>query len=170
MTALHQLAQVNIALARSPLDAPVLADFMAALGPVNARADAAPGFVWRMQTEAGDATAVRGFGGSERLIVNMSVWTSLEALRSFVFTDREHLAVMRRRREWFERLELHTALWWVPAGHEPTVAEAEERMDVLRKHGATPRAFSFRASFPAPADGDERPVEAVRDERWLCPA
>jgi heme-degrading monooxygenase HmoA len=158
------LAQVNLALAREPLDAPLLAEFMAALAPVNARADAAPGFVWRMQTEGGDATAVRGFGDDPQLIINLTVWASLEAMRDFVYRDPEHLAIMRRRREMFERLDLHTALWWVPAGHRPDVAEAEERMEHLRVHGPTPHAFSFREHFGAGA------VEAERDDRWLCPA
>jgi Domain of unknown function (DUF3291) len=158
------LAQVNIARAREPLDAPLLADFMSQLAPVNARADRAPGFVWRMQTEDGDATAVRGFGGDERLIINLTVWSSLGAMRDFVYSDPAHLAVMRRRREWFERLSLHTVLWWVPPGHTPNVAEAEERMEHLRAHGPTPHAFTFREHF-APGE-----VVVVRDERWLCPA
>lgn len=158
------LAQVNIALAREPLDTPLLAEFMAQLAPVNAGADVAPGFVWRMQTEDGDATGVRGFGDDERLIINLTVWESLEAMRDFVFSDPAHLAVMRRRREWFERLALHTVLWWVPADHEPSVAEAEARMEHLREHGPTPHAFTFRAHF-APDD-----TRARRDDRSLCPA
>jgi hypothetical protein len=137
------LAQVNIALPREPLDAPLLAGFVAALAPVNAVADASPGFVWRLQTEDGDATAIRAFG-DDRLIVNMSVWESSEALRAFVYGD-AHAAVLRRRREWFERLaEPETALWWVPAGTTPTVAEAEERLAHLRAHGAGPHAFTLR--------------------------
>jgi hypothetical protein len=144
------LAQVNIALPREPLDTPLLADFVAALAPVNAVADASPGFVWRLQTEDGDATAIRAFG-DDRLIVNMSVWESVEALRAFVH-GHGHAAVLRRRREWFERLgEAETALWWVPAGTLPTIADAEERLAHLRAHGATPRAFTLRTTFPAPA-------------------
>ena len=167
MRTAHHLAQVNLALAREPLDAPLLADFMAALAPVNARADRAPGFVWRLQS-GGDATGIRGFGGSERLIINMSVWTSLADLREFVYRDAEHLAVMRRRRAWFERLAVHTALWWVPAGHRPDVPEAEERMAHLTAHGPTPHAFGFRSAFAPP---DEPALEpGAADDRWLCPA
>lgn len=151
MSSRVELAQVNIALAREPLDAPLLSDFMAQLAPVNARADAAPGFVWRMQSEDGDATSVRGFGGSERLIINMSTWRSLEDLRRFVYGDPAHLTVMRRRREWFERIKLHMVLWWVPAGHRPTVAEAEARMADLEALGPSPRAFTFREHFPPDA-------------------
>jgi Domain of unknown function (DUF3291) len=138
----RQLAQVNVALPREPLDAPRMADFMAALAPVNAVADASPGFVWRLQTEDGDATAIRAFGG--RLMINLSVWESVESLRAFVYGS-AHAAVLRRRREWFERLgEPETALWWVPAGTIPTIADAEERLAHLRTHGPTPRAFTLR--------------------------
>jgi Domain of unknown function (DUF3291) len=162
----HHLAQVNIALPREPLDAPLLQDFVAQLEPVNATADASPGFVWRLQTDDGDATGVRAFG-DDRMIVNMSVWESLEALRDFVYASREHIAVLRRRREWFERMaEAFMVLWWVPAGHVPSVAEAEERLALLRAAGPTPDAFTFRQSFPPP---DADPVALV-DERDLCPA
>ncbi|MEA2145579.1 MAG: hypothetical protein QOG59_1166 [Solirubrobacteraceae bacterium] len=165
MTNGHQLAQVNIALARDPLDAPLLADFIDALGPVNARADRAPGFVWRMQTEDGDATSIRGFGDDPRLIINLTVWESLEAMRDFVYRNPQHVAVMRRRREWFERLDLHAVLWWVPVGHRPTVAEAEERLEHLRSHGPTSIAFTFRHHFDSPD-----PAVGYADDRWLCPA
>lgn len=160
-----QLAQLNIALPLEPLDTPLLAEFVAALEPVNAVADASPGFVWRLQTEDGDATAVRGFG-DDRLIVNMSVWESLEALGDFVFGD-AHVAVMRRRREWFHRLRsVYTVLWWVPEGHRPTVAEAERRLELLAAHGPSPEAFTFQRPFPAP--GGE-PGAVDRDDRF-CPA
>jgi hypothetical protein len=144
-----QLAQLNIALPSEPLDAPALAGFVAALAPVNALADAAPGFVWRLQTEDGDATTVRGLG-DDRLIINLSVWDSLLSLGDFVY-GREHLAVMRRRREWFVPMTAaYTVLWWVEAGHRPTVDEAGERLTLLRKHGPSPSAFTFRSAFPPP--------------------
>lgn len=149
MTNSYQLAQVNIALPQEPLDTPLLAEFVAALAPVNALADASPGFVWRLQTDDGDATAIRVFD-DDRLIVNMSVWQSFEALADFVYRS-AHTNVMRHRREWFHRLgELHMALWWVPAGHEPGVAEAEERLRLLQAHGPSAAAFTFRAPFPPP--------------------
>ncbi|GAA2799970.1 DUF3291 domain-containing protein [Saccharopolyspora taberi] len=164
MTAFH-LAQVNIALPVAPLDSAELAGFVAALDPVNAAADAAPGFVWRLQTEDGDATAVRGFG-DDRIIVNMSVWESVEALADYVYRDPGHLAVLRRRREWFPKMaEAHTVLWWVPAGHRPTVAEAEQRLSLLREHGPSPEAFTFREPFPAPGGAQVR-----KDDDWMCPA
>lgn len=127
---------------------------------MNALADRSPGFVWRLQTEDGDATAVRGFG-DDRLIVNMSVWESVDALAAFVYGG-AHVEVMRRRREWFERMRMFMCLWWITAGHRPTVAEAEERLAHLDARGPTPRAFTFRDRFPAPGATDtraERPAD-----------
>lgn len=148
MDAFH-LAQINIALPQAPLDTPQLAEFVAALDAVNDAADNAAGFVWRLQTEEGDATGITAFG-DDRLIVNLSVWESLEALRGFVYAGRRHAAVMRRRREWFTGMgEAHLALWWTPAGRLPTVEDAEARLDCLRRDGPSPAAFTFRDSFPA---------------------
>jgi hypothetical protein len=143
------LAQVNIALPLEPLDSVLLADFVAALAPVNALADGRPGFVWRLQGDAGDAMSVRGFG-DDRIIVNMSTWESLDALADFVFKS-AHSNVMRARRKWFSPMkEVYAALWWVPAGHRPSVREAEERVQHLREHGPTSRAFTFKQPFPSP--------------------
>jgi hypothetical protein len=158
----HHVAQVNIGRLLAPLDAPELADFVEALDPVNALADVAPGFVWRLQTEDGDATALRVF--DEYTLVNMSVWESIDALADFVYRS-HHVDVMRRRREWFERpTEAFLALWWVPAGTVPTLADAEQRLVHLRTHGPTPEAFTLRDPFPAPGGAD---VET--DDRWACP-
>jgi Domain of unknown function (DUF3291) len=135
---------------------------------VNEAADASRGFVWRLQTEDGDATGIRGFG-DDRLIINMSVWESLDALRAFVYSSGvRHIEVMRRRREWFERMaESHLVLWWVPAGHQPSLEEAEERLGLLRRLGPSPAAFSFRQSFPAP---DTESDAIFIDDRELCPS
>jgi Domain of unknown function (DUF3291) len=143
----HHLAQVNLARPLEPLESELLSDFVAALDPVNAVADRTPGFVWRLQAEDGNATSIPVFE-DDSLIVNMSVWESLEALRSFVYTTPEHLAVLKRRREWFGRMDVFMALWWVPVGHIPTVAEAEERITLLRAIGPSPDAFTFRRPFP----------------------
>jgi uncharacterized protein DUF3291 len=149
--AAHHLAQVNLATLRAPLDSPELAGFVAQLEPVNALADQSPGFVWRLQTEDGDATAIRPFE-DDRVIVNLTVWASLEALRTFVYASR-HLDVMRQRRAWFHRMpDPFMALWWVPAGIIPTVAEAKDRLELLACQGPTAAAFTFRAPFPEPAD------------------
>lgn len=158
------LAQVNIGEIRAPIDSELLADFMAALAPINALADASPGFVWRLQTDAGNATALRIFG-DDRLMVNMSVWESLDALADFVYRS-AHAGVMRRRRKWFYPLERAIfALWWAPAGHIPTIAEAEERLRILEARGPSPEAFTFRAPYPPP--GAAAPI-VPRAE--ACPA
>ena len=167
-----QLAQVNIGRLRAPLDSAQLAGFVAALDPVNALADAAPGFVWRLQTEDGNATAVRAFewdqGGSAGVLLNMSVWESVEALAAFVYSD-GHKQVLRRRREWFEPMtQAYTALWWVPRGHVPTTGDAEDRIRHLRAHGPTPRAFTLRTHFPPPGEGERAPRPGRAD--WMCPA
>lgn len=148
MSSKHHVVQVNIARAKAPLDSEMLASFMAELEPVNALADSAPGFVWRLQTEEGDATSLRPFP-DDQMIVNMSVWESIEALWEFVYSA-GHLTVMRRRREWFNRMEDHQTLWWIPAGHEPTVDEAKERLELLASSGPTAEAFTFKQRFPAP--------------------
>ena len=146
----YELAEVNIARLLAPLDSAQLADFVAGLEPINALGDAAPGFVWRLQDEgSGDATSFRPFD-DDWIIVNLTVWTSAETLRAFVYSD-EHRAYLRRRREWFERLdEAVTVLWWVPAGHRPTAAEARTRLEHLRKHGTTEYAFRLSDTVAPP--------------------
>ena len=142
------LAQVNVARLRQPIDHPATAAFVAGLEPVNALADGTTGFVWRLQTEDGDATALRVFPDPE-IIVNLSVWTSVAALREFVYRS-GHTPFLRRRAEWFERMDLPTvALWWVRAGHVPDVQEARSRLDFLAAHGPTPYAFGLRTVEPA---------------------
>jgi hypothetical protein len=147
------LAQINVGRAVGPVDGPQLAAFRALLDPVNALADSRPGFVWRLQTDAGNATALRPYD-DDRIIVNMSVWESIEALRAFVYTTM-HAQVMRRRREWFERFATsYLALWWMPAGVVPTVDDAKLRLASLDARGPTPYAFTFRRTFapePVPA-------------------
>jgi hypothetical protein len=144
----HHLAQLNIALLRAPLDTPLLADFVASLEPINALADKSLGFVWRLQTEEGHATSIRGFD-NDAIIVNLSVWESIETLFDFTYRG-AHIELLRRRREWFQRMaEAHQCLWWIPAGHIPTVAEAEERLRHLQRHGPSSTAFTFRVRFPA---------------------
>ncbi|TLS39699.1 DUF3291 domain-containing protein [Streptomyces montanus] len=146
-SAAYELAQVNIARLKAPLDSPQLKDFVDALDPVNAVADAADGFVWRLQSDSGNATDVPVFG-DDWLIVNLTVWRDTNALTAFMYQG-QHRELLARRREWFEHLrEAVTALWWVPAGHRPTVAEAEERLLHLRAHGATAYAFNLRTTFP----------------------
>src|SRR5487761_1008866 len=169
----YVLAQVNIGRLIAPLESPQIADFVAALDSVNAVADAAPGFLWRLQTEDGNATALRAFerdaeGADGGILLNMSVWESVEALGAYVY-GAAHLAVLRRRREWFERMkEAYTALWWIPRGRTPAVQEAEARVKHLRAHGPTPHAFTLRVHFPPPDSGDAGMLLSPED--WTCPA
>ena len=145
----QHLAQLNVGTPVAPLTDPAMAEFMANLDRLNAVADTAEGFVWRLQDDAGNATALRPYGPS--LIVNMSVWASLEALRDYVYRS-AHLDILRRRREFFRVMdEAYTVLWWVPAGHLPTVDEAWSRLELLRKEGPGPYAFTFRQPFLAPS-------------------
>ncbi|MFH8338410.1 DUF3291 domain-containing protein [Streptomyces sp. AM6-12] len=146
----YELAQVNIARLRHPLESAELKDFVDGLDPVNAVADASDGFVWRLQSDSGNATDVPVLGDAW-MIVNLSVWRDPEALTAFMYRGL-HRELLARRREFFERLdEAVTALWWVPAGHRPAVAEAEDRLLHLRAHGPTPYAFTLRAPFaPGP--------------------
>lgn len=144
-----QVAQVNVARWAVDPEGEEAADFRAALGPVNAVADAAPGFVWRLKDDSGNATDIEVFD-DPMLLVNLSVWEDVESLLSFV-TRGAHLEVMTRRRRWFEALdEAYSALWWIPEGTRPTVEEAEQRLRHLREHGPTPHAFTLRRSFPPP--------------------
>ncbi|MFG3281568.1 DUF3291 domain-containing protein [Streptomyces sp. NPDC048111] len=142
------LAHLNVATLRHPLDDPRTAPFVALLDSVNASADAAPGFVWRLVEEGeADATGLRPAG--ENVVVTLSVWESPQALWDFTYRS-GHLAAMQRRRDWFERpLEAHLVLWWVPVGHRPSVEEALQRLTDLRTHGPSPRAFTFTAPFTA---------------------
>ncbi len=170
----YHLAQVNIARLRAPLDSEVLAGFVAALDAVNASADGAPGFVWRLQTEDGNATSIRAFewdgGDSAGVLVNMSVWETVEDLGRWVYGDL-HRAVLRRRREWFHRVDEATvALWWVPAGHRPTTGEAEARVSHLRANGPSALAFTFRHPFGPPGDAGSASEPGPGRDDWLCPA
>ena len=151
----YHLAQINIGRLRAPVDDPLIADFVANLDRINAIADAAPGFVWRLKGEGDNATDIRPDAADALMAVNMSVWESVAALGAFVYRS-DHLPVMRRRAEWFEKLELYMALWWVPKGHVPTVEEGLAAIEALRRHGPTAAAFTFRDVFPPP-DSDTVP-------------
>lgn len=146
---------MNIARLLAPLESEQLAGFVAALDEVNAEADAAPGFLWRLKSDDGNATSIRAFtwdeAGSAGVIVNVSTWASPQALRDYVYSGR-HVEVLRQRRAWFHQVrEATTALWWVPAGHRPSTDEAEERVRHLRAHGPSADAFG------------------LHDDAWLTP-
>ncbi|MGJ3252240.1 MAG: DUF3291 domain-containing protein [Elainellaceae cyanobacterium] len=147
----YHLAQINIGTIRAPLDNPIMADFVAQLDVINAIADHSPGFVWRLiGNQDNDATSFRPYD-DDRILINLSVWESIEAFIAFVYRS-QHGHIMRDRHLWFEKSDQPIlALWWVPAGHLPTVEEAKARLDHLRQHGATPYAFSVRTLFPPEA-------------------
>jgi len=146
MTSRFHLAQANIARMRAPLDDPIMEGFVSRLEPLNSLADAAPGFVWRLQTDDGDATALQVFD-DELILFNLTVWESKEALESYVYRT-NHVGAMQKRAEWFERPSKSPfVLWWVEAGHIPTEAEAKDRLEMLWENGPSPDAFTFRAWF-----------------------
>ncbi|CAN5294753.1 DUF3291 domain-containing protein [soil metagenome] len=159
MSAGYELAQVNIGRLRASVDHPMIKDFFDNLDPINALAEASPGFVWRLKGEGNSATDLQPYE-DPLIAMNMSVWTDIPSLGAFVYRS-GHLEFMRRRREWFEHMDLYMVLWWVPAGHRPTVEEAKAKLVLLEAHGPTPEAFSFKVPFPAP---DQASVEPVLDE------
>ena len=144
-----QIAQLNIAKAKAEMDMALMSDFVSRLDEINALADSAPGFVWRLQTEDGDATSLRVFD-DPLVIVNMSVWTSIERLMEFVYRS-SHVELIRDREAWFEKLgTLHQVLWWIPERHIPTMEEGKEKLELIREHGPSRQAFNFGKPFPHP--------------------
>jgi hypothetical protein len=143
----HHLAQINIARMRAPLNNPIMKGFVDQLSKVNRVAEASPGFIWRLKSEEGDATTIRAYE-DELILVNMSVWVSIEALREFTYRS-HHAGVFRDRLQWFERSAAQLALWWIPVGHLPTVEEGKSRLALIEKLGPTPEAFTFKQSFAA---------------------
>ena len=147
----YHIAQINIARMLVPMDHPIMADFVAQLPPINALADGSPGFVWRLQTESGDATSIKVYD-DDFIIFNLTVWESVDTLREFVYKS-AHSAVLRDQKRWFEKFDgPYYALWWVPAAHLPTPEEGKEKLEHVRSHGDTSVAFSFKNLFPAPAE------------------
>ena len=145
------IAQLNVGRTLAPTDSPQLKEFMEALERINAQADATPGFVWRLQSDSGNATDIQ-VSEDPYFLINMSVWSSIETLFEFVYRS-AHTQVMVRRRQWFERpTQAYQVLWWVPAGHLPSVEEALERLEHLRANGPTPRAFTFSQRYPVPGE------------------
>jgi len=145
MTQYH-IAQVNIGRLKAPLDDPLIAGFVNRLDDINALADHSPGFVWRLQTPEGNATYLRPYA-DDRILVNMSVWRTIDALQHYVYHT-AHAELLRQRKDWFEKFAgAYAALWWVPAGHFPGVDEAKKRLEHLEKHGPTQFAFTFNSMF-----------------------
>ncbi len=148
----YHLAQINIGRLVAPIDDPQIAEFVAQLDTINSLAEASPGFVWRLKSDSGNATDI-AYNDDPFVIVNMSVWESLEALRDYVYRS-QHTHVLKDRAKWFEKMEKpHYCLWWIPADHVPTVAEGRERLEHYQLHGPTSHSFWFSKFFPQP-EGD----------------
>lgn len=144
------LAQINVGLVKYPPEDPRMSGFMDRLDEINALAERSPGFVWRLQSDSGNATDI-DVGGPAEFLVNMSVWESAETLFDYVYKS-THREVMVQRRNWFERpVELYQVLWWVRAGHTPTAQEGLDRLALLRENGPSEQAFNFKTSFPSPS-------------------
>jgi len=159
----HHLAQINIATLLAPLEDPSIDGFTSRLEGINALADAAPGFIWRLQTENGDATALRPYD-DDRVIVNMSVWGSPEALKQFVYRS-DHKQLVHGRAQWFHRPAAAAyALWWIPAGTLPTLDEAKQRLEHLQTFGPTPWAFSFAKLFEPGTSHESHETGAAVDQ------
>ena len=141
----RHLAQLNIGRIRYEIDDPRMADFANNLAMVNGLAERTPGFVWRYIDSSGNSTATRPYAGDPRMAINLSVWESVEALERFVWQT-VHKRFYGRRPEWFEHLgESYFVMWWVPAGHRPTVEEAVERLEHLKTHGPSDHAFGWES-------------------------
>jgi len=163
----YHIAQINIGRVKAPLEDPVMAGFLSRLDEINALADRSPGFVWRLQTSEGNATYFRPYEHDDRILLNMSVWDSVEALQHYVY-DTMHAELLRQRRDWFERFAgVYVALWWVPAGHIPGIDEAKKRLAHLETHGPTEFAFTFKQIFP-PDQEFQRRIDWASFEP--CPA
>ena len=146
----YHLAQLNVGRAVAPMDDPQLADFVARLDAINALAERSPGFVWRLQSEAGNATDIK-VTDDPRFIINLTVWETPEALFAFTY-ESHHKTVFARRYEWFERATgPNLVLWWQPAEILPTTDDALDRLRLLSELGPTAEAFTFRTRFPPPA-------------------
>ena len=154
----YHVAQVNIGRVKAPVEDPLMAGFVTRLDEINALAERSPGFVWRLQTSVGNATYFRPYPEDDRILINMSVWESVETLRHYVYKT-AHAELLRQREAWFEKfVGAYTALWWVPAGHRPGMDEATKRLAHLEQHGPTQFAFTFKATFE-PDDKFQRAID-----------
>ncbi len=145
----YHLAQINIGRLVAPIDDPRIADFIAQLDPINALAEQSPGFVWRLKSDSGNATDI-AYNDDPFVHVNMSVWKSVDALRDYVYRSL-HAQVLKDRAKWFEKMDKpYYCLWWIPAGHIPTVAEGRERLEHYQLYGPTPHSFWFSKCYPQP--------------------
>ena len=143
---MFHLAELNIAEAKAPLMSPQLSGFVARIDEINALAEKEKGYIWRLKDETGHSMEIR-FSDNPDMLINMSVWESVEDLKRFTYQTM-HKELIRDKRQWFHHIKSAAyVLWWIPVGHIPTLAEGKERLDMLRAQGATPQAFDFKNVF-----------------------
>jgi len=160
----YHLAQINIGRLVAPIDDPQIAEFVAQLDTINEVAEKSPGFIWRLKSDSGNATDI-AYNDDPFVIVNMSVWESLAALQNYVYRS-QHTGVLKDRAKWFEKMEKpHYCLWWIPAGHVPTVAEGRQRLEHYQLHGPTPHSFCFRSFSRNPKATPSRFNRSLQDLR-----
>lgn len=153
----YHLAQLNIAEFRLPQDHPDNREFIDNLDRVNHIAESQAGFIWRLKGEGNDAMDLQAFD-NPNIASNMSVWQDMDSLAAFVYRNAEHRSIMRRRAQWFEKLDFYLVLWWIKEGHIPTIEEAKEKLKTLQEKGASEEAFTFRSPYPAPNSNDISPI------------
>ena len=142
----HHLAQLNIAKMKYPIDSDDMSEFVDNLDRINALAEQSSGYVWRLQTDEGDARGIDLFGSD--VLVNMSLWQDVESLHQYVYKT-AHAEVMSRRKEWFDRMtEAYTVLWWIPDDRYPTLEESAEKLELLKLKGPTEGAFTIKQHYP----------------------
>lgn len=148
----YQIAEINIARMKGvDIYDPVMKEFVDNLDTINAMAENSPGFIWRLKDENNNATSVNPYN-DEQVIINLSVWESIETLKNYIYNT-FHSEFLKRRKEWFQTYgQAHTAIWWIPAGQFPTVEEAVTKLAYLQKKGPTAQVFDLRKIFPAPSD------------------
>jgi len=145
----YHLAQVNVAQAKADMDSDLMQGFVSRLDEINALAESAEGFIWRLKEDSGSATAIR-VSDDPLLLINMSVWVNLESLKHYVYKSL-HVELIKDRDAWFNKMgESHQALWWIPAGHIPSTVEAQKKLEYIRKRGSSAEAFTFAKPFPIP--------------------
>lgn len=147
----YHLAQLNIANAVASMDSPEMAGFVARLDEIHELSDNADGFIWRWESGSVDSSVVDIFG-DPRLLVNLSLWESVESLKHFVYKT-VHVELIRDREAWFDKMpEMHQVVWWVPEGHIPSVTEAKQKLDTLRADGPSEAGFSMARPYPMPSN------------------
>ena len=138
-----------MAQAKAGMESDLMQGFVSRLDEINALADGADGFIWRLKEEGGSATAIRVFD-DPLLLINMSVWANLESLKHYVYKSL-HVELIKAREAWFNKMgESYQALGWIPAGHVPSIEEAQKQLEYIRKHGPSAQAFTFAKPYPRP--------------------